>query len=165
MNKLWGKQPNYFETKGLDLNWPQQRKHEILLYPTLPELIKGGGKLLYNRSRRSFYALFGNEVWASLWWCLYEGTVDKNRDVHPYATAHDVTVSIGWRMFSHKTDIFCPNPAQLCHCKALKSSIPSRSNNENHFSLTFVLAVFLRFIAGFLSITSHSSTYMATITF
>ena len=61
--------------------------------------------------------------------------MDKNKDVHPYVTAHDVIVSIWWRMFFHKIGIFCPNyPLQLCHYKALNSSIPSRSNNENHFS-------------------------------
>ena len=106
----------------------------------LPEVLinwsfQGWGKLVCNRSQESFYALFDNEVWESLWWCLCGCTVDKNRDVHPYVPAHDVTVSIGCRMFSRKIGIFWPNyPLQLCHCKALKSAIPSRNINESHFS-------------------------------
>ena len=58
--------------------------------------------------------------------------MDKNRDGHPYAIAHDVIVSIWWEKFSHKTGIFCQKRYRVrqYHCRALKNSIPSRNNNE-----------------------------------
>ena len=103
----------------------------------LPEVLinwsfQGWGKLVCNRSQESFYALFDNGVWESLWWCLCGCTVDKNRDGHPYAIAHDVIVSTWWEKFSHKTGIFCQKRYRVrqYHCRALKNSIPSRNNNE-----------------------------------
>ena len=93
---------------------------------------QGWGKLVCNRSQESFYALFDNGVWESLWWCLCGCIVDKNRDGHPYAIAHDVIVSTWWEKFSHKTGIFCQQRYRVrqYHCRALKNSIPSRNNNE-----------------------------------
>ena len=103
----------------------------------LPEVLinwsfQGWGKLVCNRSQESFYALFDNGVWESLWWCLCGCTEDKNRDGHPYAIAHDVIVSTWWEKFSHKTGIFCQKRYRVrqYHCRALKNSIPSRNNNE-----------------------------------
>ena len=103
----------------------------------LPEVLinwsfQGWGKLVCNRSQESFYALFDNGVWESLWWCLCGCTMDKNRDGHPYAIAHDVIVSTWWEKFSHKTGIFCQKRYRVrqYHCRALKNSIPSRNNNE-----------------------------------
>ena len=103
----------------------------------LPEVsinwsFQGWGKLVCNRSQESFYALFDNGVWESLWWCLCGCTVDKNRDGHPYAIAHDVIISTWWEKFSHKTGIFCQQRYRVrqYHCRALKNSIPSRNNNE-----------------------------------